>query len=231
MLVRIGMVMLLIGGLSATVHSQGKGSLPSTRPPIFLNNNASLYTFPNPNFGKPGQLAFAFVAVAHEDCRLFNNGATLMPKHRLMAANCMQGGASGGMNGGTTVIDPLTGLPISTFPTNGGNVQGINYRRARLQQMMMAAQAYGGYGYGGYGYGQAQSYNYPVQPEPMLTNSSSDGDASTATVAQSKQFKGFGFLRDYRYGGFSVLHTEQGRDFGKGFQADDKEKEKDEEKK
>jgi hypothetical protein len=75
------------------------------RPPIFLNNNASLYTFPNPNAGKPSQLAFAFVAVAHEDCRLFNNGAKLMPKYRLMAAECMNG--TNGMN--PTPLPPGTG--------------------------------------------------------------------------------------------------------------------------
>src|SRR5262245_49690282 len=57
---------------------------PGQNSPIL--NNGSLYTWgPNPTFGFPGQLQFAFTAVAHQDCRLYHNGATLMPFPRLVA--------------------------------------------------------------------------------------------------------------------------------------------------
>src|SRR5262249_15995722 len=35
------------------------------------------------------QLQFAYIAVAPQDCRLYHNGATLMPEHRLMASLCL----------------------------------------------------------------------------------------------------------------------------------------------
>jgi len=53
-----------------------------------LLNNGSLYTFPNPTNGLPSQLPYAYVAVAHQDCRLYHNGATLMPVNRLLAGQC-----------------------------------------------------------------------------------------------------------------------------------------------
>lgn len=54
-----------------------------------LLNNGSLYTFVNPSFQNPSQLQFAYIAVAPQDCRLYHNGATIMPEHRLMGSLCL----------------------------------------------------------------------------------------------------------------------------------------------
>jgi hypothetical protein len=71
---------------------------PNTTPPtvVFpprqdrpLLNNGSLYTFVNPSFQNPSQLQFAYIAVAPQDCRLYHNGATIMPEHRLMGSLCL----------------------------------------------------------------------------------------------------------------------------------------------
>lgn len=216
----------------------GSGSLPGSRPPIFLNNNASLYTFQNPNFGMPGQLAYAFVAVAHEDCRLFNNGAKLMPKHRLLAAECIQANnmnTGGGGGGGGVVIDPITGLPINPGGPGTGQL-GINYGRpmnpwqaAAYRNNYAYANGYAGYGppaqtSGGY-------TSYPMQPEAVLSTAqgvaaTDTASADPAATSKRRSFKGFGSFREHSYGGFTTtLQTNASRSFGKGFDtetADDK---------
>jgi hypothetical protein len=71
---------------------------PNMNPPVVvfpplqprpLLNNGSLYTFVNPSFQNPSQLQFAYIAVAPQDCRLYHNGATIMPEHRLMGSLCL----------------------------------------------------------------------------------------------------------------------------------------------
>jgi hypothetical protein len=73
---------------------------PNVTPPVVvlpprqvtpLLNNGSLYTMvnPTPNSTWPNQMQFAFIAVAPQDCRLYHNGATIMPEHRLMGSLCL----------------------------------------------------------------------------------------------------------------------------------------------
>lgn len=57
-------------------------------PPPRMLNNGSLYTFANPNAALPGQLPYGYMAVASQDCRLYHNGALLMPVNRLLAGQC-----------------------------------------------------------------------------------------------------------------------------------------------
>jgi hypothetical protein len=212
------MVCFAVEAQSQMAATPGGGIPP--RPPIFLNNNASLYTFPNPNFGKPSQLPFAFVAVAHEDCRLFNNGAMLMPKHRLMAAECLN---TAGMNGtGTGGINPLTGLPNGTGVPGtgglpGGAIQGINFARPPVYNPWLAA-AYRNY------YGNQQNngyYNYPMQADAVLTTQSSDSDnASGTSTSAKKTYRGFGSFSEARLGGFPSMLQIGSTSFGRGFETE-----------
>jgi hypothetical protein len=112
-----GSVLILMGG---EVQSQvGNGKLPSRRPKIFLNNNGSLLVTPNPNFGLPSQAPFMFIAYAHEDCRLVNNGVTIMPKFRLLAAECEQLGNNNNNNNGGIGTLPGGFTPIGICPFDG----------------------------------------------------------------------------------------------------------------
>jgi hypothetical protein len=96
----IGMVVgLAIGGsIAEPAYAQKFRQAPvTTNPPVTmpprqvtpLLNNGSLYTFFNPTFQAPSQLPYAYIAAPPQDCRLYNNGATLMPEHRLMASLCL----------------------------------------------------------------------------------------------------------------------------------------------
>lgn len=213
--VRLAMALPLTAWLALEATAQ----LPP-RQPIFLNNNASLYTFPNPNFGLPSQLPYAFVAVAHEDCRLFNNGAKLMPQHRLMAAECMQnamngGGGGGGVPGGGPGINPF-----NPYFNPGWQIGGIPYRRAYRPAPPWLAS---GYGYGGspHDYANAGYGSYPMLPEPVLTTAQglSPSDRDPVSTPR-KSYQGFGRFREHAPGGFSVMvQSDPTRGFGKGFDA------------
>jgi hypothetical protein len=123
----LGLVVLvaIFGFTSETANGQAKFRGPNTIPPIVvfppapnipMNNNGSLYTFPNPTAGLPNQLPFAYIAVANQDCRLYHNGATLMPMPRLVAGQCtdMQPAVIPASNGFIPTYQSVL------FPINGG---------------------------------------------------------------------------------------------------------------
>src|SRR5262245_36376408 len=107
--VEIALLCLSSDGLFGQTIRQAPPKLP---PPVILPipgqvqmlNNGSLYSFgPNPQYGNPGQLQFAFIAVTHQDCRLYHNGATIMPEYRLMSSLCLDSRIT----------------PVQIQPTNG----------------------------------------------------------------------------------------------------------------
>jgi hypothetical protein len=229
-LLLVGLVGIMFVLAHGEVFSQAR-RLPKTRPPIFLNNNASLYTFPNPNFGKPSQLPFGFVAVAHEDCRLYNNGAKLMPKHRMLAAECcidrdpMTGlcrdvnptGLGQGV-GGIGLLPPCP-VPYELVPYLGGLVPwcpagGI------LPPVVVGPDPFpipviGGYNanryQNSYGSGYA-AYNPTAGPVNPST-----GGTSAAQMA-SRAYRGFGTYTESNFGGFTAsLGTDPYTRFGRGF--------------
>jgi hypothetical protein len=195
---------LLIGG-------QAQGQKKIKGPPIInLNNNGSLYTFQNPNAQFPSQLKYAFTAVAHEDCRLYNNGATLMPIHRLMAAEC-QAAIKIEVTAGAPPVPPTPVTPpiICVLLPNGqlvctaGGVGGINYNRSNPYPN----PSYALYSNGNSNYGQ-----YTPSSQPATSSSSMSTPGGSA-------YGGFG-LRNWRpMGGFATM-TEVAGTFGDGFDRD-----------
>ena len=228
--VRVALGGLLVAGMvlftTGEVQSQKLPKLPPpptplqpgtvpNRPYINLVNNASLYTFKNPNANLPSQLPYAFVAVAHEDCRLYNNGAMLLPMIRLQAAECINGG-----NGTTNQNPPpaiicvvqingtlactFNGIPIPQPPPGTqvvivggpGPVQGTKFSRISYDP----SANYNSY---------SPSTNYSSY-QPSSTTSTSAGSSSV------KYFGGFGSFSEASLS-FSLMATSASAQFGNGF--------------
>ena len=239
--------MFLIGAMLLMAENEAKSQknrLPSPRPKIFLNNNGSLYTYPNPNFGLPSQLAHSFTAVASEDCRLFNNGATIMPQFRLLAGECdqlannMNNNNGGGVLPGGFVplgICPLDGLPIfddfthPPFPhTHVGACFGVV--PPIVGPPFGGVPGFGGVNYqrnrpGGYypSYPGANgsnydSYNPNAAAATMTTASSAYHPTPAGGWGNSRSYRGFGSYSDSNFGGFMAsVGTEPTAQFGGGF--------------
>lgn len=182
-----------------------KGKLPP-RPVSRLLNNGSLYTFPNPNAGLPNQLRYGYIAVAHEDCRLFNNGATLMPRPRMMAAECMNG------NGRGPMPPPLPPNP-GPLPPNPGPIppNAVPMPPPGLPPYFMGMYS-----------ARYRPWPYAGPSPTMPADAQRPGSASlhTPETVASKRFVGFGTFTVNQFGGFrSILVTEALGDFGAGFEA------------
>lgn len=224
----LGLVGVMLGLAQGEVFSQGRGKLPKTRPPIFLNNNASLYTIPNPNFGKPSQLPFSFVAVAHEDCRLYNNGAKIMPKHRMIAAECcidrdpMTGvcrdvnvnNVGLGQNG--VGLLPPCPVPYELVPYLGGLVPWCPtgsilppvfppvFNGYNANRMPNASPYVPG--------GNYANYN------PGSSTVTTDGSSASSAQMVNRAYRGFGSYTESNFGGFSAaMTTDPYTRFGRGF--------------
>ena len=157
-------------------------------PQMPMLNNGSLYTFPNPTNGQPNQLPYAYIAVAHQDCRLYHNGATLMPVNRLLAGLCTdmqpatvplsggyiptyqsifaQAGGGGGNNGGNN--------NGNVFGNNNGQAGGVvilppqfPFNPQQMQQQQMQALRY-------QAYQQQQAYQYQAMRNAAMQSNAYD---------------------------------------------------------
>src|SRR5262245_18101113 len=172
---------------------------PKTPPPVVLPgpgqiqmlNNGSLYSFgPNPQFGHPGQLQFAFIAVASQDCRLYHNGATIMPEYRLMSSLCLDSRITPVQLQPTQGYYPM--LPKGGLIAGGGGggagggaAGGPGGNQGGGPAMM---------GWGGYRmpyYPAAYGYNYPYYPGSYESPSYSGFDFSSNPPTTSGSFSNF----------------------------------------
>jgi hypothetical protein len=168
----------------------GTGFLPKNRPYINLNNNGSLYTIVNPNAAQPSQVPYSFIAVAHEDCRLYNNGAMLMPMHRLQAGECQNG-----LMNQQQQQNPLLNLPIPlpVIVVNGRPPYFFGTNASR--------------GLDPYNYGSYQ----PSATSTLSTSSSPSGSAKQG-------FGGFGTFSSTSLAFGNLMPADAAAPFGGGFE-------------
>jgi hypothetical protein len=152
-----------------------------------LLNNGSLYTIVNPVNGQPNQLNVAYIAVAPQDCRLYHNGATLMPELRLMASQCLDSRI-------VPVVVQATGGFVPTLPNGGltdvnggmGGAGGANVGNN------IGKPPFGGWpnAMPYYGY---NPYNYAGAYNPMMAYPGANmmGYAPPAPAPNMNNFSGF----------------------------------------
>lgn len=189
------LVALVFGFTSETANAQ-KFRGPNTKPPVVtfppapnipMVNNGSLYTFPNPTNGLPNQVPFAYIAVASQDCRLYHNGATLMPMPRLVAGQCtdMQPAVIPASNGFIptyqSVLFPINGGG-GGGGAQGGGVQAFNANRAQLPGGYPAYYPYYSPTYDPRYYGASPYLGY-LAPQAPYTGFGSTGSLVTGPQA------------------------------------------------
>jgi hypothetical protein len=221
----------LLIGIPNKIQAQFRG--PNKTPPVVIFppvppyqilNNGSLYTWPNPTNGLPGQLPFAFIAVAHQDCRLYHNGATLMPFPRLVAGQCtdmipmtiplsngfippynsvlfpLGGAGGGGMKGfGASRGD----LPIGGY--SNGLYQTPSYYPSiyEMYRQQMALQLYQGYLSSQYASDYSPRLPGATVPTNFFGNNSLAPTTSTLTADKLwNTANGFGGLGNFETTGF-----------------------------